>query len=250
MRIKKPLWERLPRTWLALPLVLVAVALPIGLWLAAGRRPPLRVVLDPPRFVVRSGERVPLHPRLSPAGGEGLRLTWSGQGVEGTGTAAAWRAPGKPGLYSVGLEARHLGTVVKDRVTFRVLAVAPESLPLRRPAPLPAPGPAPGAREAPAGVRADFHWQLLGPGRFRLSAKPARRADGCHTGYSWEFDDGQRKTTARPVVVHRFAGPPRRWHRVTLEVTALTGRARVTRRLMDRSVPPSAPASAPAPGQQ
>jgi hypothetical protein len=78
---------------------------------------------------------------------------------------------------------------------------------------------------------------MKGPGHFRLAAKPSRTEGVTFERYIWRFDDGEQRKTRRPVVEHRFDGPRRRWHRVTLEVRGGDRSARTTRVLVDRTVP-------------
>jgi hypothetical protein len=92
------------------------------------------------------------------------------------------------------------------------------------------------ARPGSKAVLADFSWQMVGPGHFRFAAKPSRTPGVFYTLYHWDFGDGVQKETKSPLVAHRFKGPPRRWHRVTLRVEADKETAESVRAVMDRSV--------------
>jgi len=124
---------------LALPLLVtlllaVSLAIPGYLWLTRGRDLPLRVLLDPPRYVVVAGQRVPLRLRLTPADRDRVELVWEGPGLDRQ--RESWTAPSRPGSYTVKVTARRSGTKARDSVTFLVAAAAPR---LERPAAEPAP---------------------------------------------------------------------------------------------------------------
>lgn len=94
-----------------------------------------------------------------------------------------------------------------------------------------------GPRIAGERAFADFSWQMLGPGYFRLAAKPQRNPGVKTVTYHWAFEDGRSKRTGKPQISHRFSGKPQRYRVVELEVRSSTGRARTARVLVDRSVP-------------
>lgn len=115
-------------------LLAASLAIPGYLWLTRGRDLPLRVLLDPPRYVVVGGDRVPLRLRLSPTERDGVELGWEGTGIDRQ--RRSWTAPFRPGSYTVKVTARRSGTKARDSVTFLVAAEAPR---LERPVADPAP---------------------------------------------------------------------------------------------------------------
>jgi hypothetical protein len=94
-----------------------------------------------------------------------------------------------------------------------------------------------GPRIAGERAFAAFSWQMLGPGYFRLAAKPQRNPGVKTVTYNWTFEDGTSRRTGKPQISHRFGGKPQRYRVVELEVRSDTGQARTARVLVDRSVP-------------
>jgi hypothetical protein len=92
------------------------------------------------------------------------------------------------------------------------------------------------ARSGSKAVLSDFSWQMVGPGHFRFAAKPSRTPGVWYKLYHWDFGDGAKKKTKTPLVAHRFEGPARRWHLVTLRVETDKESAASVRAVMDRSV--------------
>ncbi len=121
--------------------VVAGVAVPAWLYYSRGRKVPLEVLLEAPRYVVSSGETLTLKSQTLPTD-RGVTRRWSGPGTNAAKGAAEvrWTAPGKPGLYTVTLTAQRAGTRAKDAITLRVIAAPLSGYPLDRPpAPLPAP---------------------------------------------------------------------------------------------------------------
>jgi len=87
-----------------------------------------------------------------------------------------------------------------------------------------------------AAVFAEFTWRMLGPGDFQFAAKPSRTSGVRFERFVWDFGDGTRQQTRKPIISHRFVGQPEPWRLVKLEVQASLGRARVARVVVDRSV--------------
>ncbi|MCA9667723.1 MAG: PKD domain-containing protein [Myxococcales bacterium] len=86
-------------------------------------------------------------------------------------------------------------------------------------------------------LSADFRWQLISPGYFRLAARPPRSGDASKVSYSWRFDDNSaERTLNKPRFAHRFSGKRQRYHLVTLTVTRGAASASATRVLVDRTV--------------
>jgi hypothetical protein len=134
--------SRFKRPLLLLLGVVAVVVVPTWLWFSRGRTVPLSVVLDPPRFVVQAGDRVPLRPRISPEGAD-VVVSWAGSGVhpDRGGREAVWEAPAAPGIKHVVVTVRRSGTRKSDSISFHVVSKDPNKLPLSRPAPDAPPAP-------------------------------------------------------------------------------------------------------------
>jgi hypothetical protein len=134
--------SRLKRPLLVLVGVVAVLVVPTWLWFHRGRTVPLSVVLDPPRFVVKTGTRVPLRPRITPEGAD-VVVSWAGSGIhpDKGGQEAVWQASAEPGIQHVVVTVRRSGTRKTDSVSFHVVSKDPELLPLSRPPPDPLPAP-------------------------------------------------------------------------------------------------------------
>lgn len=309
----------------------VAVGLPLWLYQTRGRKLPLTVLLVAERSVVGVGQEVTVASRLRPAERH-VERQWFGPGVPAAQPAPAsfrWRAPAKPGVYTLRLRVRRSGHFAEDAISLQVVAKPPSSLPLQRPAP-PAKAPStplcapektaalqkssaliahgrvcaglrivaelrrakregwgptwlgltsgPLARGrlrelwVPAGpatlrarfldreqrcvhelsqplpltpgcvtptkdaLRADFGWQLRGPGDFVLLAKPPRPPAAAV--YQWDLGDGQLRTTNRASLPYRYTGKAQRYRIVRLSMQVGSRRASTLRLLIDRTVVP------------
>lgn len=85
---------------------------------------------------------------------------------------------------------------------------------------------------------ADFSWQLISPGVFRLAAKPPRIAhDDRRVVYRWAFGDGKARELSEPATVHRFQDNKSQ-HLVTLLVQVGQHQARAVKAVTDRSRAP------------
>lgn len=89
----------------------------------------------------------------------------------------------------------------------------------------------------PDAVFAAYSWQMVGPGHFRFAALPLRGEAPQVTRHAWDFGDGTTRASTAPMVAHRFADPPKHYHRVKLTVETGAGSATTERVVVDRSVP-------------
>lgn len=330
--------DRRPRARLALLLrrltigaaLAAAVALPLWLYQTRGRKLPLTVLVVAERTVVATGQEVTIASRLRPADRH-VERQWFGPGVPAAKPAPAsfrWRAPAKPGVYTLRLRVRRSGRFAEDAISLQVVAKPLSELPQERPtppakvpkAPLCAPAKTaalqkssaliahgrvcPGLRivaelrrakgswgpiwlgltaetldrgrlrelwvpagpatlrarffdraercvhelsqplplapdcmaAAKAALRADFGWQLRGPGDFVLLAKPPRPPVAAV--YQWDLGDGQLRTTNRASLPYRYTGKAQRYRIVRLTMQVGSRRASTLRLLIDRTVVP------------
>ncbi|MBW2731895.1 MAG: hypothetical protein JRH20_05840 [Deltaproteobacteria bacterium] len=115
-----------------------AVAIPGWLYYKRGRKMPLSVVLEADGYVIEAGGTLTLSARISPADIELGESRWEGPGkASAQGTRLRWRAPEKPGIYTLRFLARRGATWAKDELSLQVLSRAPASYPLSSP-PMPA----------------------------------------------------------------------------------------------------------------